>query len=157
MGNLYFASRDVISFGCTLMAALMLLLTQSLAWAQTSTPPKLSPNLPRQTTNTDVAAIIDQQLNKKALGSEENYGLFCANMHTAANTANGSDKIIVSAEARQVPLITAQQARTRVDGRNGPAFGAMNWKGNDLNFTVSVGSDARTLAEMLPITEGPDN
>ena len=48
MRKFYFTSRDVLSFGCRLIVAFLLLLSQNLAFAQTVTPSKLSPNLPRQ-------------------------------------------------------------------------------------------------------------
>ena len=48
MRKFYFTSRDVLSFGCRLIVAFLLLLSQNQAFAQTATPSKLSPNLPRQ-------------------------------------------------------------------------------------------------------------
>src|SRR5215217_5642557 len=53
MRNIYFASKGIISFGCKLIIAFLLLLSQNYVWAQTGLPPKLTPNLPRQTTNTN--------------------------------------------------------------------------------------------------------
>jgi hypothetical protein len=47
MRNFYFASRDVLSFACKLIIALLVLF-QSRAFGQAAFPPKLSPNLPRQ-------------------------------------------------------------------------------------------------------------
>ena len=50
MSDFYFASRDFISFGFKLVVALVLLLSQNLAWGQMGIPPKLTPNLPQQPT-----------------------------------------------------------------------------------------------------------
>ncbi|SFH06693.1 Por secretion system C-terminal sorting domain-containing protein [Pontibacter chinhatensis] len=95
---------------------------------------------------------IDQLLNK-ALGSEGYYGAFCANMHTDANTSDGSDAIIASAKSRDVPVISSKQLLTWLDGRNGSSFSAMSWNGGELRFTVSVANGARSLQGMLPMTE----
>ena len=95
---------------------------------------------------------IDQLLDK-ALGPEGYYGVFCANMHTDADFSDGSDAIVASAKARNVPIISAKQLLTWLDGRNGSSFGGMSWNGTQLNFSASVASGARSLQGMLPITE----
>jgi hypothetical protein len=95
---------------------------------------------------------VDNLLDK-ALGPEGYYGVFCANMHTDADDSDGSDKIVASAKARNVPVISAKQLLTWLDGRNGSAFGAMSWDGDKLNFTISVASGAHKLQGMLPITD----
>ncbi|QMU31022.1 DUF4082 domain-containing protein [Adhaeribacter radiodurans] len=95
---------------------------------------------------------VDQLLDR-ALGPEGYYGAFCANMHTDFNPSDGSDKIIASAIARNVPVISAKQLLTWLDGRNGSSFGAMSWNGEKLNFSISVASGARSLQGMLPITD----
>ncbi|PVY38664.1 Ig-like domain-containing protein, partial [Pontibacter virosus] len=95
---------------------------------------------------------MDQLLNK-ALGSEGYYGVFCANMHTDADVSEGSDAIIASAKSRNVPVISAKQLLTWLDGRNGSSFGSMSWNQGELSFAVSVASGARSLQGMLPITE----
>ncbi|NEM97760.1 Ig-like domain-containing protein [Pontibacter burrus] len=95
---------------------------------------------------------IDQLLNK-ALGTEGYYGVFCANMHTDAATSSGSDAIIASAKARNVPVISSKQLLSWLDGRNGSSFSEMSWNGNELSFTVNVANGARNLEGMLPMTE----
>jgi hypothetical protein len=95
---------------------------------------------------------IDQLLDK-ALGAEGYYGVFCANMHTDADFSDGSDAIVASAKARNVPVISAKQLLTWLDGRNGSSFGAMSWSANTLSFTISALSGARSLQGMLPITQ----
>ena len=87
-----------------------------------------------------------------ALGSKGYYGVFCANMHTDDATSTGSDVIIAAAQARQVPVISAKQMLTWLDGRNTSSFGAMNWNGNVLSFTVTAGAGAYKLQGMLPVT-----
>jgi hypothetical protein len=95
---------------------------------------------------------VDNLLDK-ALGSQGYYGVFCANMHTDADASDGSDKIIASAKARNVPVISAKQLLTWLDGRNGSSFGTLSWAGNKLSFAISVAPGARGLQGMLPITE----
>jgi hypothetical protein len=53
MSDFYFIPRTPFSFSLKLIVAL-LLLSQSQAWAQTATPSRLTPNLPRQAINTNV-------------------------------------------------------------------------------------------------------
>jgi hypothetical protein len=48
MRNFYFASRKVITLGCKLIVAFMLLLSKSRAFARTAFPARLTPNLPLQ-------------------------------------------------------------------------------------------------------------
>ena len=86
-----------------------------------------------------------------AIGTKGYYGVFCANMHTDGVSSYGSDVIIASAQARQVPVISAKQMLTWLDGRNASSFGAMNWNGNALNFTVSAGAGANKLQGMVPV------
>ncbi|MGV3502886.1 MAG: DUF4082 domain-containing protein, partial [Adhaeribacter sp.] len=95
---------------------------------------------------------VDNLLDK-ALGPEGYYGVFCANMHTDADESDGSEKIIASAKARNVPVISAKQLLTWLDGRNNSSFGALSWDGDKLNFTVSVAAGARSLQGMLPILD----
>lgn len=90
------------------------------------------------------------QLLDKALGSEGYYGVFCANMHTDFVTHTGSDAIIASAQARQVPIVSTRQMLTWVDGRNGSSFGTMTWNNNQLTFPVTALSGAYNLNGMLP-------
>ena len=98
---------------------------------------------------------IDQLLNK-ALGPEGYYGVFTANMHTDVGFSDGSDKIIASAKSLNVPVISAKQLLTWIDGRNGSSFDNMVWNGSQLDFTVSAAVGAFNLEGMLPINSGPN-
>lgn len=75
-------------------------------------------------------------------------------MHTDINPSPGSDAIITSALARKVPVISARQMLTWLDGRNSSSFSSIVWRANDLRFTVKVGTGAHNLQAMLP-TDGP--
>ena len=67
---------------------------------------------------------IDTLLDN-ALGPEGYYGVFTANMHTDNASLRGSDAIVASAQARGVPVVSARQMLTWLDGRNGSSFGSI--------------------------------
>ncbi|MBS1745825.1 MAG: hypothetical protein JST21_06620, partial [Bacteroidetes bacterium] len=88
-----------------------------------------------------------------ALGTEGYYGVFCANMHTdenGGNSSRGSDAIIEAAMAKKVPVISAKQMLTWLDGRNASSFGSIVWKNNELSFNITAGKGAKNLWAMLP-------
>jgi len=60
---------------------------------------------------------IDSLLDR-AVGPEGCYGVFTANMHTDSPTSPGSDAIVASAKAHGVPVVSARQMLTWLDGRN---------------------------------------
>jgi Domain of unknown function (DUF4082)/Bacterial Ig-like domain/Bacterial Ig domain/Purple acid Phosphatase, N-terminal domain/FlgD Ig-like domain/Cohesin domain len=96
-------------------------------------------------------AFVDS-LIARALGPRGYYGVFCANMHTDNADSPGSDAIIASAQANQVPVISAKQMLTWLDGRNGSSFGSASWSGNQLSFSIAVGAGANNLQAMVPTT-----
>ncbi|GAA0485334.1 hypothetical protein Ade02nite_08800 [Paractinoplanes deccanensis] len=91
----------------------------------------------------------------RALGPEGYYGAFTANMHTDSATTYDSDQILASARARGVPLITAKQLLTWLDGRNASSYSNIWWSNGTLSFTVNVGTGANGLTGMVP-TLGSD-
>lgn len=91
------------------------------------------------------------QLLDKALGPEGYYGVFVTNMHTDTANHIGSNRIIASAQARQVPVISARQMLTWLDGRNNSYFGTMTWSNNQLSFPATALAGARNLKAMLPV------
>ena len=99
---------------------------------------------------------IDTLLNN-ALGANQYFGAFTANMHTDSADSAGSAAIIASAQARGVPVISAAQMLTWLDGRGGSSFGTQSWTadgsgGEVLSFIVAAGSGANGLQTMLPMT-----
>jgi hypothetical protein len=102
-------------------------------------------------TNMDYTTFCNTVLDK-AIGPEGYYGVFTANMHTDSVTSPGSNAIIASAQARQVPVISARQMLTWLDGRNNSSFGNMSWSNNQLTFNVTMRSSANNLKAMLPLT-----
>ncbi len=90
------------------------------------------------------------QLLDRALGTEGYYGVFVANMHTDSANHIGSTRIISSAQARSVPVISAKQLLQWLDGRNNSSVGSMSWNGNQLSFSTAALEAARNMKGMLP-------
>ena len=90
----------------------------------------------------------------RALGATGYYGAFTANMHTDNAQHDDADAIVASARARGVPIVSAQQMLTWIDGRNGSAFEAISYSGGVLSFRVAVGAGATGLRAMLPTSSG---
>ena len=98
-----------------------------------------------------VAAHIRALLDR-AVGPEGYYGVFTANMHTdSANVPHpGAAAIVDAAQARGIPVISAEQLLDWLDGRNGSSFQDLSYGGGQLRFTVASGPGARGLEAMLP-------
>ncbi len=92
---------------------------------------------------------IDTLLDN-ALGSDGYYGVMTANMHTDSPGSSGSDEIVGSALTRGVPVVSARQLLTWLDGRNGSSFGSIGWSGGVLTFTVTAAAGANGLRAMIP-------
>ncbi|HET9667043.1 MAG TPA: Ig-like domain-containing protein, partial [Desertimonas sp.] len=92
---------------------------------------------------------IDALLDK-AIGSQGYYGAYVANMHTDHASHPGSDAIVASALARDVPVVSGSQLLEWVDGRNASSFDSISWSGNELSFTIEVGAGANGLRAMVP-------
>lgn len=98
----------------------------------------------------DVSSFCNFILDK-AIGPEGYYGVFTANMHTDTGANHlGSTAVINSALARGIPVISAKQLLTWLDGRNNSHFGSMVWAANVLNFTITAASGSNNLRAMLP-------
>jgi Concanavalin A-like lectin/glucanases superfamily/Bacterial Ig-like domain/Bacterial Ig domain len=96
-----------------------------------------------------IEAILD-----RAVGPQGYYGVVTANMHTDFSPHEGSDAIVASALAHDVPVVTAKQMLDWVDGRNASSFRNVAWNGNTLGFTIDVGAGATGLQAMLPRQAG---
>lgn len=96
-----------------------------------------------------INALLDN-----ALGTAGYYGVMTANMHTDSTSSAGSDAILASAQTRGVPVVSAKQLLTWLDGRNGSKFSAIAWSGNTLTFTVTAAPGANGLRGMIPATTG---
>ncbi len=76
------------------------------------------------------------------------YGAFVMNMHTDTAIHVGSDEIIASAMARNVPVISSKQMLTWLDNRNNTIFSHMTWLNNKLSFDLTT--SAHNLRAMVP-------
>jgi hypothetical protein len=94
-------------------------------------------------------ATLDALLDG-ALGPQGYYGVFTANMHTDADQSSGADAIVGAAQARGVPVISARQLLTWLDGRNSSSFGSLAWAGNTLSFSLTAGAGSRGLQALVP-------
>jgi hypothetical protein len=101
----------------------------------------------------DVALHI-KTLIDNATGPDGYYGVFTANMHTDNDDNPGADAIIAEATSRNIPVVSATQMLTWLDGRNGSSFAGLNFAGNQLSFSVNPGTGATGLRAMLPVN-GP--
>jgi Domain of unknown function (DUF4082)/Bacterial Ig-like domain/Cohesin domain/FlgD Ig-like domain/Bacterial Ig domain len=87
----------------------------------------------------------------RAIGPRGYYGAFCANMHFDSSPHAGSDAIVASALANNVPVVSAKQMLDWLDGRNGSSFASVSWSGNTLTFTIAAATGSRNIQAMLPI------
>ena len=94
---------------------------------------------------THIATLLDN-----ALGSKGYFGVFTMNMHTDSANHPGAQAIVQAAQARGVPVVSARQMLTWLDGRNASSFGGLAFSGGVLSFSVAVGSGANGLQAMLP-------
>jgi hypothetical protein len=94
---------------------------------------------------------IDSLLNR-ATGSQGYYGVFCANMHTDDSVSAGSDAIVASAKALQIPVVSSRQMLDWLDARNNSTFSNYTWSNGTLGFTVLQDPKALNLKAMLPQT-----
>src|SRR5262245_44329162 len=92
---------------------------------------------------------VDTLLDR-ATGPEEQYGAYTLNAHSDSGYITESTTTITSATTRGVPIISARQMLTWLDGRNSSAFASLNWTGNALNFSVTQATGATGLQGMLP-------
>ena len=92
----------------------------------------------------DINTVLDN-----ATGTPGYYGVFTTNFHTDYVTSAGSDAVVASAQAHGIPMVSAAQMLTWLDGRNGSSFGSLAWDGRSLSFTISQGAGARNLQAML--------
>lgn len=91
-------------------------------------------------------------LLNNAVGSSGYYGVFTANNHNDPQEgANHAANVVNAAKAHGVPVITAKQLLTWLDGRNNSAFQGVAFNGGQLTFNIAQASGAHGLQAMLPI------
>jgi hypothetical protein len=85
----------------------------------------------------------------RALGPEGYFGAFTANMHTDRDLS-GANAIVAAAQARGVPVVSAEQLLEWVQGRNNSSFAGLSFDGRRLRFTLNQAAGARGLEAMVP-------
>ena len=93
-----------------------------------------------------INALLDKALGARGLLRR----LHDQHAHRPRRTTPGRNAIVASALARGVPVVSARQMLTWLDGRNGSSFGSIGWNGNTLTFTIAVGAGANGLRAMVP-------
>jgi hypothetical protein len=76
--------------------------------------------------------IVDSYLDA-ANGSLGYYGAFVVNMHSDnwyGWSYDGSDQIVASAQAHNIPVVSGSQMVEWLDGRNSSSFNAIAWNSN---------------------------
>ncbi|HEX4698282.1 MAG TPA: hypothetical protein VH857_02845, partial [Actinomycetes bacterium] len=101
----------------------------------------------------DIAMHIATLLDN-ALGSNGYYGAFTANMHTDSAPHAGAQAIVDAAVARGVPVVSAAQMLTWLDGRNNSSFGGVSYANGRLRFAVSRAPGSNGLMGMVPANAG---
>jgi hypothetical protein len=91
-----------------------------------------------------------------AVGPRGFYGTFMCNVHHEYDSDHVAEDIVGSAQAHGVPVISAQQLLTWVDGRNRSVVRDLAWGGGVVAFTVVAGDGARGLSTLVPLAAGGD-
>jgi hypothetical protein len=87
-----------------------------------------------------------------ALGPKGYYAMLTTNHHTDQGVIDPSTSTVVAAQQRGVPVVSAKQMLTWLDGRNASTFTDHNWENGELSFDVSVGVGAEGLIRaMVPV------
>jgi Domain of unknown function (DUF4082)/Bacterial Ig-like domain/Bacterial Ig domain/Secretion system C-terminal sorting domain len=91
-----------------------------------------------------INTLLDNAINKGY------YGAFVMNMHTDTAIHVGSDEIIASATARNIPVVSAKQMLTWLDSRNGTKFSNMAWDNVAKKLSFDLTTTAHNLQAMVP-------
>jgi hypothetical protein len=104
----------------------------------------------------NIARAITSLLDN-AQGANGYYGAFTVNMHTDFDDAHSAGRVAIvdAALARHVPVISARQLLTWLDGRDGSSFQDLAF-GDDgrLTFGIARGAGSTGLEAMLPVRGG---
>jgi Bacterial Ig-like domain len=89
-----------------------------------------------------------------ATGKAEYYGVFTANMHNDRVQSPGADAIVAAAQSFHVPVVSAAQMLTWLDGRNSSSFQKMMWSAGQMEFRTAVGTGGNGIQVLLPMSCG---
>lgn len=96
---------------------------------------------------------IDTLLDR-ALGPEEQYGVYTVNAHIDTARTIEATTTVTSARKRGVPVISARQLLAWLDGRNASSFTGLRRRDDTLTFGITPGPGAAGLEAMLPRQSG---
>jgi hypothetical protein len=91
-----------------------------------------------------INTLLDNAINKGY------YGAFVMNMHTDTAIHVGSNEIITAATARNIPVISAKQMLTWLDGRNSVKFSNMAWDNVAKKLSFDLSNTPNNLQAMVP-------
>ena len=100
------------------------------------------------TYSTHINTLLDN-----AIGAPGYYGVVTTNMHTDNPNHPGQQTVVNAALARDVPVVSARQMLTWLDGRNGSSFEDLTWNAGTLTFSIARAAGSNGLQAMLP-TQG---
>ena len=86
-----------------------------------------------------------------ALGDPSYYAVFTVNMHHDWVLSPGANAILASTRRNHIPIVTAAQMLTWLDGRNSSSFRNLSWSNGQLDFTIEIGTGANGLQALLPL------
>ena len=97
-----------------------------------------------------------------AIGAPGYYGVVTTNMHTDSADHAGQKAVVNAALARGVPVVSARQMLTWLDGRNASSFANLDWNAGTLTFSIARGRRVQRPPGDAPdpwrerLTPGPD-
>ena len=91
-----------------------------------------------------------ETLLDRAIGPDEQYGVYTINAHTDVAQIVESDSTLAAALERDVPIVSARQMLTWLDGRNSSYFSGLSWNSNVLSFQVVAAAGANGLQGLVP-------
>jgi hypothetical protein len=92
---------------------------------------------------------VDTLLDR-AIGASEYYGAYTVNAHTDVASSPVAEAVVNSALARGVPVVSARQMLTWLDGKHASSFGNFTWNGSVLGFSITPAAGSGGLQAMLP-------
>ncbi|HEY7627332.1 MAG TPA: Ig-like domain-containing protein, partial [Ilumatobacteraceae bacterium] len=97
------------------------------------------------TYSTHINTLLDN-----ATGPLGYYGVVTANMHTDNGNHSGQQTVVAAALAKGVPVVSAKQMLTWLDGRNASSFQNLSWSAGTLTFSIAPATGSNGLQAMLP-------
>jgi len=85
------------------------------------------------------------------------YGVFTTLFHTDNASDSDSDAVVGAAQAHSIPVVSAKQMLTWVDGRDGSTMTNFSWNGSIETFQVNAAAGAYGMQAMLPLHAGAKN